>query len=562
MYGQYGFEFKMISNAIAEMKGIEAELSEMSEKAAVSTKEMQTSFTEMGESIKGTFESIKVTAESLFGMFAIFEGYEFISKSGEAFEALHKANVQLQAGLESTRGVSGETLQSLESDQDKFRKNVDISKASIADMQAQILTFPKISSQVFPQVEQDVMDMATRLHHGLDETSIMVSKALQDPLHLVRQLRRVGVDFTEQELEKIQTLAKTNHLLEAQKLILNEIQTEFGGSAEAAASANPFFELDKATEDLRLDLGSLIDEIKVGLAPALISFTEGVKNVVDWIRRNKDMLIELWNVLKPILELWLAYKVAMGLAALETWAAVAAQWALNAAMDANPIGIMITAIGGLALAYNSLTGSIQSAEDAKNAFDNVGYQDMKDSIDKLKDSYTDKKGKLNEGDFVATLNLKISTKKKELDEANAKYNAAIQPTNQVNGTIGLIDNPFDYAKRLFGSKVKDSDEATKEGTIIGVLKSQLKALNDGLKENKAGYTPPGGSGVTSNAGNSTDISGARGGLSDAKKIYITFRDMVHIDKASADNVKKMAETAGEQLMRQVNNLSLSQSATF
>ena len=48
---------------------------------------------------------------------------------------------------------------------------------------------------------------------------------------------KVGVTFTEEQKTQIKALAKSGDALGAQKIILQELNSEFGGSAEAQATA-------------------------------------------------------------------------------------------------------------------------------------------------------------------------------------------------------------------------------------------------------------------------------------------------------------------------------------
>ena len=60
-------------------------------------------------------------------------------------------------------------------------------------------------------------------------------------------LSRVGVQFSQAQRDVIKLLVESGHLLEAQDIILRELETEFGGSDESAdkkavkAAADRFF---------------------------------------------------------------------------------------------------------------------------------------------------------------------------------------------------------------------------------------------------------------------------------------------------------------------------------
>jgi hypothetical protein len=67
--------------------------------------------------------------------------------------------------------------------------------------------------------------------------SIMIGKALNSADAMSR-LKREGVAFTDQQIELGKKLFDTGHVVEYQTMVLNELNKEFGGQAEAAAKAD------------------------------------------------------------------------------------------------------------------------------------------------------------------------------------------------------------------------------------------------------------------------------------------------------------------------------------
>ena len=78
--------------------------------------------------------------------------------------------------------------------------------------------------------------MSVALGTSLKSAAIQVGKALQDPENGITALRRVGVNFTKEQKERIQGWVEEGKQLKAQKFILKELRTEFAGSAEAQAT--------------------------------------------------------------------------------------------------------------------------------------------------------------------------------------------------------------------------------------------------------------------------------------------------------------------------------------
>lgn len=124
-----------------------------------------------------------------------------------------------------------------------------------------------------------------------------------------------------------------------------------------------------AVQGLKTDLAQTTNELLTEFAPDIEKAIEkigkalkediipAVKDVINWIKRNKTMLLTTLsslaaglvalNVVKMITGLVNAFKAFK--AAQE--GATAAQWLLNAAMNANPIGLIIAAITAIVTAF-------------------------------------------------------------------------------------------------------------------------------------------------------------------------------------------------------------------
>src|SRR3990172_8505174 len=97
-----------------------------------------------------------------------------------------------------------------------------------------LLTFTNIGKDVFHEATEVMLDMSQALGQDIKSSAIQLGKALQDPIQGVTALRRVGVNFTEDQQKMIESMVESGDLMGAQKFILQELQTEFGGSARAA----------------------------------------------------------------------------------------------------------------------------------------------------------------------------------------------------------------------------------------------------------------------------------------------------------------------------------------
>ncbi len=148
-----------------------------------------------------------------------------------------KADAQVRAAIESTKGAAGRSFEELKAQAEDLAKVTLFDDDSTKGAQALLLTFKNIKTEVFDQAIPLAQDLSTAFGQDLKSSAIQLGKALDDPIRGVTALRRVGVSFTEDQQKMIKSLVETGDVAGAQRLILAELETEVGGSARAAAEA-------------------------------------------------------------------------------------------------------------------------------------------------------------------------------------------------------------------------------------------------------------------------------------------------------------------------------------
>ena len=125
-----------------------------------------------------------------------------------------------------------------------------------------MLTFTKVRNEagkgndIFNQSVEAANNMSAALGTDMKSASLQLGKALNDPIKGVTALQRVGVSFTEQQKEQIRTLVESGDTLGAQKIILAEMQKQFGGAAQAAA--DPMQRLEVIAGNLGEKVGGVL----------------------------------------------------------------------------------------------------------------------------------------------------------------------------------------------------------------------------------------------------------------------------------------------------------------
>jgi hypothetical protein len=152
---------------------------------------------------------------------------------------------QTAAVIKSTGGAAGVSAEQISKLAKSLQDKSGTDKTVIQSGANMLLTFTNIRNEagkgndVFNQSTKTLLDMATALHEDVPKAAIQLGKALNDPVKGMTALRRVGVTFTSDQQDQVKALVNSGHALDAQKLILRELNREFGNSAEAAGKTLP-----------------------------------------------------------------------------------------------------------------------------------------------------------------------------------------------------------------------------------------------------------------------------------------------------------------------------------
>ena len=197
------------------------------------------------------------------------------------------AAAQLNAALKSTAGVAGQSAESLNAHAQALSYVSRFDDDAITGAQALLLTFTKIGGDTFPKATEAVLNVAQAMGTDLKSAAIQVGKALNDPILGVSALARSGIQFTDAQKDVIAKLVETNKLAEAQAIILAELNTQFSGSA--AAAANTF---GGAIAQLNNELGNLLT-LSNSSSGAATAFVQLITNAVIGLNTALTRLGEL-----------------------------------------------------------------------------------------------------------------------------------------------------------------------------------------------------------------------------------------------------------------------------
>ena len=224
---------------------------------------------------------------------AIAAAGAIIAKNAQSLARIERINAQTAQTIKSMGDVAGISATEVETLAGSLENLTATEAETIQEGANLLLTFKNIQNQagagndIFNQTTAVMVDLARAMGTSASGEAIRLGKALNDPIKGIAALTRVGVSFTAEQQETIKALAKSGDLLGAQKIILAELQQQFGGSG--AAFAQTF------TGQLELmghELGTIGEEATMSVMPALQGMVEELRALIPVIGPQLKAAIE------------------------------------------------------------------------------------------------------------------------------------------------------------------------------------------------------------------------------------------------------------------------------
>ena len=199
-----------------------------------------------------------------------------VGASVTAFAEQETAEKKLETVLKSTGHAAGMTAEQLKLMAKSLSEQTKFSDQAIIGAESLMLTFTQIGSDVMPAAMETMLNMSEAMGTNLKEQTIQLGKALNDPIKGVSALADVGVSLSEVQKQQVKDFMAVNDIAGAQKVILDELEVEFGGMAKAAGQtfAGSLAQMNNAITDAGEALGST-------LAPALQKGADFVKKLAN-----------------------------------------------------------------------------------------------------------------------------------------------------------------------------------------------------------------------------------------------------------------------------------------
>lgn len=270
--------------------------------------EAESKFSDAGHRAASAFGAAAKVA-LIAGAAAVGVGIAAVFKTGigEQTDFL-SGQAQLAAGLKSTGNAAGTTVDHLEDLASSIQNYSGQTDDSIVASEQLLITFTGIKNAAGPAndiLDQTVKisaDMAARMGGDASASAIQLGKALNDPVAGIAALSRVGVTFDDGQKKQIASMVAAGNTMGAQKVILAELNKEFGGSAKAAGDTLPgqMARAKRSFEDVSQSVVSAMMPALAGLGNFLTQrVMPAFQTLVNWLLAHwpqiQGVIVGAWN---------------------------------------------------------------------------------------------------------------------------------------------------------------------------------------------------------------------------------------------------------------------------
>lgn len=370
-YAQMQKNAEIAQNMKQQVSNVTNSVSTMGSNMKQQANEIASKWDQMGKKIQDTKNKISNSApiQSLTNGIAVAKdafGAAGLASAGflkgciDGAAKGQKTNMDLAQTIKSTGGAAGLTAEQVSKMASEFSKTTVFGAGAIKTGQNMLLTFTNIGKDVFPQATQAMLDLAQKMGTDPVASSVQLGKALNDPVKGVTALTRVGVTFTEQQKQQIAAMQEAGNIAGAQKIVLAELNKEYGGQAAAAAQ----------TYQGRLQkINNTIGSIKGGIGSALLPYVQKAAEFFLTLAQK------IQSVPKPVMDM-----IAKVLAATAVFGTligglgllqkiipmIVPQFSMLTTLFTKltgPIGIAIALFGAFAFAYQKNLGGFKTFVD-------------------------------------------------------------------------------------------------------------------------------------------------------------------------------------------------------
>jgi hypothetical protein len=238
------------SQATDTVKKKTTELTQATNKTVAGSKNLQESFRKASQSIAaiqgplGPVAGRITSLGTIIGNVGLKTAITTLAIAGFAFALRATVSIasnaerqfgKLEGILRATGNAAGLTIEEIENLAQEIGRETLASTQGVRDAAGVLLTFKSITGETFKDALRLSQDLAEVGFGSVSSAALQLGKALEDPTVGLSALKRVGVSFTEQQKEQIQTLDFLGEKQKSQVLVLKAINEQVGKTGPRAA---------------------------------------------------------------------------------------------------------------------------------------------------------------------------------------------------------------------------------------------------------------------------------------------------------------------------------------
>lgn len=236
---------------------------------------------EFGKSTAGLGASLSGLFTGIGFALVTKELFDLGKQAEDLFQIQETAEAKLDATLKATGEAAGLTAEQLKTMASELQQVTTFGDEATIGAQSLLLTFKDVGENVFPRALESILDVSTAMEQDLKSSTIQIGKALNDPVAGLAALSRVGIQFSDVQKDLIKDFQESGDLASAQGVILEELESQFGGVARAAALTAEGIE-----KQLNNSYGDLLETIGEVISKGLSPYRQGLIVEVETINKN------------------------------------------------------------------------------------------------------------------------------------------------------------------------------------------------------------------------------------------------------------------------------------
>jgi hypothetical protein len=246
---------------------------------------------DQADKTKGKFAGLKSVMAGLGSAIAAVGLTRILGESSRIAGEFEAQTMLLSRGLKNI-GADANQLGILQKEADRLGKVTLFNEEDFRKGFGLLTSFGNIAIGEYGKVAMAAANVAQVSGTDVNAAMMQLAKALNDPIKGLSALGRSGIQFTEDQKTMIESMVEAGNVAGAQTMIMQELEKQYGGTAEAAAggAAGVQDTFGEAMYDLNVAIGQVVN---TALPPLLTLLTQVIEAFTKLPQPVQSVLVGL-----------------------------------------------------------------------------------------------------------------------------------------------------------------------------------------------------------------------------------------------------------------------------